>query len=49
MTSDKPESPRRWGQPEDVALAVEAIVSDRFPFSTGQRFDIDGGFHIRSF
>ena len=40
---------RRWGQPEDIALAVEAIVSDRFPFSTGQRFDVDGGFHIRSF
>lgn len=40
---------RRWGQPEDIALAVEAIVSDKFPFSTGQRFDVDGGFHIRSF
>lgn len=39
---------RRWGQPEDVAKAVVAIVEDRFPFSTGQRFDIDGGFHIRS-
>lgn len=40
---------RRWGQPEDIALAVEAIVSGKFPFSTGQRFDVDGGFHIRSF
>ncbi|REJ69019.1 MAG: 3-ketoacyl-ACP reductase [Planctomycetota bacterium] len=40
---------RRWGEPEDIAAAVEAIVSDRFPFSTGQRFDVDGGFHIRSF
>jgi len=39
---------RRWGQPEDVAKAVAAIVLDHFPFTTGQRFDIDGGFHIRS-
>lgn len=38
---------RRWGQPEDVARAVAAIVSDYFPFSTGQRIDVDGGFHIR--
>jgi len=39
---------RRWGRPEDVAKAVAAIVLDYFPFSTGQRFDVDGGFHIRS-
>lgn len=39
---------RRWGQPEDVAKAVAAIAGDSFPFSTGCRFDIDGGFHIRS-
>jgi len=38
---------RRWGQPDDVARAVAAIVEDYFPFTTGQRFDIDGGFHIR--
>lgn len=38
---------RRWGQPEDVARAVGAIVSDCFPFSTGERFNVDGGFHIR--
>lgn len=38
---------RRWGQPDDVARAVAAIVSDYFPFTTGQRIDIDGGFHIR--
>jgi len=38
---------RRWGRPEDIAQAVAAIVSDHFPFSTGQRFDVDGGFHIR--
>lgn len=39
---------RRWGRPDDVARAVAAIVSDYFPFTTGSRFDVDGGFHIRS-
>ncbi len=39
---------RRWGRPEDVARAVAAIVSDQFPFSTGERFNVDGGFHIRT-
>jgi NAD(P)-dependent dehydrogenase (short-subunit alcohol dehydrogenase family) len=39
---------RRWGTPADVARAVAAIVSDYFPFSTGGRFDVDGGFHIRT-
>jgi NAD(P)-dependent dehydrogenase (short-subunit alcohol dehydrogenase family) len=38
---------RRWGQPQDVARTVVAIVSGCFPFTTGQRFDVDGGFHIR--
>ena len=38
---------RRWGQPADVARAVAAIVDDCFPFSTGERFNVDGGFHIR--
>lgn len=38
---------RRWGQPEDVARAAAAIVADYFPFSTGERFHVDGGFHIR--
>jgi len=37
----------RWGQPADVAKAVSAIVQDLFPFTTGQRFDVDGGFHLR--
>jgi NAD(P)-dependent dehydrogenase (short-subunit alcohol dehydrogenase family) len=38
---------RRWGQPDDVARAVAAVVSDAFPFSTGQRINVDGGFHLR--
>ena len=38
---------RRWGRPEDVADAVAAVVSGAFPFSTGERINVDGGFHIR--
>ena len=38
---------RRWGQPEDIAKAVAAIVTGSFPFSTGGRIDVDGGFHLR--
>ena len=38
---------RRWGQPEDVAKAVSALVADVFPFCTGDRINVDGGFHIR--
>jgi len=38
---------RRWGQPQDVARAVAAVVADSFPFSTGERINVDGGFHIR--
>jgi NAD(P)-dependent dehydrogenase (short-subunit alcohol dehydrogenase family) len=37
---------RRWGQPEDVGRAVRAVAEDRFPFSTGAVFDVDGGFHL---
>jgi 3-oxoacyl-[acyl-carrier protein] reductase len=37
----------RWGTPSDVGQAVAAIVRGSFPFSTGQVFDIDGGFHLR--
>jgi 3-oxoacyl-[acyl-carrier protein] reductase len=38
---------RRWGQPEDVAAAVAALVGDSFPFSTGDVLNVDGGFHLR--
>jgi NAD(P)-dependent dehydrogenase (short-subunit alcohol dehydrogenase family) len=37
----------RWGQPDDVAGAVAALVGDALPFCTGQRINVDGGFHIR--
>ncbi len=38
---------RRWGTPEDVARAVLALIRDAFPFSTGDRINVDGGFHVR--
>jgi 3-oxoacyl-[acyl-carrier protein] reductase len=38
---------KRWGEPEDIGKAVLAIAEDYFPFSTGQVFNVDGGFHIK--
>jgi 3-oxoacyl-[acyl-carrier protein] reductase len=38
---------RRWGQSEDVAAAVAMLASGQLPFSTGERINVDGGFHIR--
>ncbi len=37
----------RWGKPEEVAKAVGAIAQGSYPFSTGQVFNIDGGWHLR--
>jgi 3-oxoacyl-[acyl-carrier protein] reductase len=36
----------RWGTPEDVGRAVLGIAHNHFPFSTGEVFNVDGGFHI---
>ena len=47
MIADGMSPIRRWGQPEDVARAVAAVVGGAFPFSTGERINVDGGFHIR--
>ncbi|MCA9266366.1 MAG: 3-ketoacyl-ACP reductase [Planctomycetales bacterium] len=38
---------RRWGQPDDVAQAVTSLATGAFPFCTGQRIHVDGGFHMR--
>ncbi len=38
---------KRWGEPEDVAKAVWALVNGSLPYMTGQALNIDGGFHIR--
>jgi len=37
----------RWGEPQDVARAVSAIVQGYFTFSTGEILNVDGGFHLR--
>jgi len=37
----------RWGQADEVAKAVAAIANGHFPFSTGNVFHIDGGWHLR--
>jgi NAD(P)-dependent dehydrogenase (short-subunit alcohol dehydrogenase family) len=37
---------RRWGTPEDVGRAVAALARGDFPFSTGDVWHIDGGFHV---
>ena len=38
----------RWGQPDDVGKAVVAVALGHFPYSTGQVFQVDGGFHLRT-
>lgn len=38
---------RRWGTPADLGAAVAALVTGKFPFSTGATVPIDGGFHLR--
>ena len=37
---------RRWGSPADVGRAVAAVAEGRFPFSTGEVLNVDGGFHL---
>ena len=37
----------RWGQPSDIGKAVTAVASGLFPYSTGQVFQVDGGFHLQ--
>lgn len=37
----------RWGMPDDVAKAVQALVNGQFPFSTGDVFMVDGGLTLQ--
>jgi len=39
---------KRWGEPSDIGRAVAAIGRGDFPFSTGEVFNVDGGFHLRT-
>jgi NAD(P)-dependent dehydrogenase (short-subunit alcohol dehydrogenase family) len=38
----------RWGEPSDIGKAVVAVAAGLFPYSTGQVFNVDGGFHIHT-
>jgi 3-oxoacyl-[acyl-carrier protein] reductase len=37
---------RRWGQPEDVARAVAALVRGEVPYATGSVINVDGGLSV---
>jgi Dehydrogenases with different specificities (related to short-chain alcohol dehydrogenases) len=37
----------RWGEPEDIAKAVEVLCSGALGYTTGQSLLVDGGMHIR--
>jgi len=37
---------RRWGNPDDVGLAVKALLSNSLPFSTGSVINVDGGLSL---
>lgn len=37
---------KRWGYPDDVGKAVNALASGSFPYSTGQVIMVDGGLTI---
>jgi len=37
----------RWGKPEEVGRAIAAIARGDFPFTTGEVFHVDGGWHLR--
>ena len=39
---------RRWGTPQDVGMAVAALCSGTFAFSTGGAFEVGGGIHLKS-
>lgn len=36
----------RWGKPEDVGKAVVALAENKFPYSTGEVFTLDGGLSV---
>jgi 3-oxoacyl-[acyl-carrier protein] reductase len=38
----------RWGVPSDIGKCVTAVALGHFPYSTGQVFNVDGGFHLQT-
>lgn len=39
---------RRWGYPEDIALAVSALAEFKFKYTTGQVIKVDGGYTLQT-
>ena len=37
---------RRWGEPEDVAIAVATMAKGGLPFATGEAINVGGGLHL---
>ena len=37
---------RRWGTPRDMGLAVKAVITGQFPFTTGAIITVDGGLSV---
>ena len=37
---------KRWGEPEDIGMAVAALAAGRFGFATGSVINLDGGLSI---
>lgn len=37
---------KRWGEPEDIGVAVATLAAGALPFITGQAFAVDGGLQI---
>lgn len=40
---------KRWGQPDDIAVVVDALASGKLPFTVGQIIDVDGGLNKSHF
>jgi NAD(P)-dependent dehydrogenase (short-subunit alcohol dehydrogenase family) len=40
---------RRMGTPEDVGEMIALLLTHETPYSTGDTFNVDGGFHLRRF
>lgn len=36
----------RWGEPEDIGLAVANLATGAIPYASGQVINVDGGMHI---
>lgn len=39
---------KRWGYPEDIALAVSALAEFKFKYTTGQVIKVDGGYTLQT-